>query len=357
MTSGSWPTRLAVAATAIGVWIAFAGAALSGTYVDDPCPVPKALKASRADYDAATAKFRALKAEVGPLDSTAAAFNSRCNVERPVGSPEEVKCAAEQSSLSATLTRHDDAVKAYHQWLAGRIDALLPTIAARMPETRAKLQNVGKEGDAFARDADAWVKLGEKARRDARAEAWEKSFGLALDGIKEYNKAVVELKESQLADYKAWFANQGEAMPASLKSVFADRIRGLRTTNDVINMLQYIADQHARAYEVAKSLEEEHLWEASGQAIAGVLKLSLKLGKFNPAASMAVDDFELIAADANGWYTYAVAKGRMDQLQTLRDQELRAVKRLGDRYVADVDAMKKLPAVRDALRNNSCPAP
>jgi hypothetical protein len=72
-----------------------------GKYVDDPCPVPEALTASRADFTAATGQFRTLLDAGAALDRKTDDFNARCDRELPVGSSTEVDCAKTELALNA----------------------------------------------------------------------------------------------------------------------------------------------------------------------------------------------------------------------------------------------------------------
>jgi hypothetical protein len=353
------PQRGTLAPLAIWALTLAPAVGFANHYVDDPCaiPAPKPLGGNSCGANPAAhcpyqisiapdlvARRNALVAKGSALDGTADQFNARCNVEQVVGSPAEAACARDEAALKGHLDAYDRNVADFNRALAADYGVAEQTLTARLAVTAGKLKSVGRGSDALAKDAAEWVRMGEEARQKARLGAFEKMVSWATDDFVETSRAEAKLTQTELSAFKRWYRDTNRVLPAALKSEMGGRILKLNTRADVTSLLKYIEEQHMRAYDVAGPLGAGHAWEATGQAVVGVLRLTLSLTKeTSMEAKLAVDIADMAVDDTEGWTTFLVAKSLTEKSLELRDLDLRAIRSLADSYRRDVD---RLAAIR-----------
>ncbi len=328
------------------------GTAASSDYARDPCPAPEAL---RKEGGAIFATRDTLAAAARRLDDQGRKHDAQCDRDFPVGSASEVACGASKVKLAQAIATHDGHVDRYQGDLRALIDQALARIDRRMVETRSRLAGVAPSAQAWNREMDAWIELGEDARREAQWTGYEKLAGLSLEGIKAGIGAQLSVSEAIRSNFKAWLAASGQALPVGALAPLEQQIRELRSGRDVINMLNFLYEQHTRAYSVAKPLQAGKNWEASAQALAGALKLSLSLMQnASLQAKLAVDITELAIDASYGWLARGAAIQRVEQFAALQEGQLDAVKALTRLYTTDVDARKALRQARRHLDSTAC---
>jgi hypothetical protein len=324
----------------------------AGEYARDPCPAPPQIKAQAG---AIFTTYDTLSAEARRLDGLGKSHDAQCDRDLPKGSAAELACGASQLKLSGAIAEHDGRVDQYQGDLLALIDQALARTDARLAQTRGRLAAVAPAAQSWTREMDEWIATGEAARREARWGAFEKSAGLAIDQIKNGIDLQLAVAEKTRSSFMAWYAAAAPALTGTTRAAVERQILNLRAGRDVITLLQYIQEQHARAYSVARDLQEERNWAASGEAVAGALKLSLTLMKStSPEAKLSVDIAELLIDDSYGWLARYSAVKRVEQFASLQDSQLAAVKSLSKLYVADVDGRKVLVNAKERLRSDAC---
>ena len=336
--------------------IAFAfGAAvvLAGEYAREPCAVADILR-TNVDYASTVNLSHTLKLAAAKLESEAKNHDIRCDRNMKEGSPEELACALEKRNLQEKLAAHDRSVERHQVHVGRMIDQAITRLDQRMATTRTLLSQTTHSAERWTRDMQEWIDLGKQARHEAQVTAFEKSVGLAVEGIKLAIDGQLVLSEQARNSYQLWYARSGQAFPAAMRAPIEQRILSMRAGRDVTEMLTYIYDQHGRAYAVVGALESGNNWEAAGQAVAGSLKLSLTLGQASPEAKLAVDISELLLDDSYGWMSRIVAENRVQELIVLQETQLDVVKVLSTRYVADVKEREALAVARAQLESDAC---
>ena len=335
--------------------------AFADHYVDDPCviPAPQPIGAGCRGAAAAdcghhvsfapelVAKRASLVTEGQALDASADQFNARCNIKQVAGSAPEVACARDEAALNARIAAYDRNVAAFDRQLDASYGAAEQAVKARLAATALKLKAINRNGDALEAETAEWVRMGETARQHARVTAFEKLISLVSEGVIDDSREDAELTKTQLDAFKRWYRDTKRVLPDDFQAEMGSRILTMRTRADVATMLNYIAGQQVRVYEVVSSAQEGHAWEPVAQGISGVLRLSLSLmKKVTPQLKLGVDLADLFAANVDGWQTYLVAKSLTDKTLEVRDLDLRAATAVADFYRRDVERLLAIKAQR-----------
>ncbi len=327
-------------------------AARAGEYARDPCPAPASLGAQAG---AVSKTYNTLSADARRLDGLGKTHDAQCDHELPKGSSAELACGTNKVKLAGAIAEHDSRVDKYQAEVLELIDQALLRTEARMAQTRPRLAAVAPAAQSWTREMEQWIEIGEEARREARATAYEKSAGLAIEEIKHGIELKLTLAEDTRAAFKAWYAAAAPALTGTTRAAVEQRIVNLSAGRDVVTLLEYIYEQHGRAYSVVRELQAERNWAASGMAVAGALKLSLTLMKATSReAKLAVDITELLIDASYGWLARYSAVARVEQFAAVQDGQLLAVKSLSKLYVADVDGRKSLKRARQRLASDAC---
>jgi hypothetical protein len=329
-----------------------AGAAIAGEYARDPCAAPGVLRSQAATI---FTRHDTLAAASRSLDAQGRQHDAQCDRELPAGSAAEVGCAASKGKLAHAIAEHDDRIVEYQRDLAVLIDQALARLEARMAQTRLRLARVTPSAAAWSQDMEAWIELGETARREAQWTGYEKLAALSLERIKTGIDAQLSLAETTRSAFRAWAATARAGLPEGTRAAIEQQVRNLRSGRDVTDMLAFLYDQHSRTYSVVKALQDERGWEASAQALVGALKLSLSLMQNASIQSKLAVDITELAIDASyGWLARAAGADRVEQLVAIQEKQLQAVKSLGRLYTADVDTRKLLVQARRHLDSRAC---
>ncbi len=136
----------------------------SREFTRDPCPLPPVPAVSAG----LKAEFARLSARARSLDSTTAAFNARCNVENPEGEQAEIACRQEEADLQKQIKQHDREIETFNRLLAAEADGEIRRLQGRIAATAAKMREAMGNSEAWQREAEDWIELGEHARHQAQ---------------------------------------------------------------------------------------------------------------------------------------------------------------------------------------------
>lgn len=314
-------------------------------FVDIPCAIPDEARSKIANGTALEVERARLAAKGDKLDEVITRFNSNCKAGRAKGSDAELACRDAEVSLSKEMEAHDRLVAQLNTQTRRALGDAEKTVVARMAQTRSKLSNSRVDTDRAAARADEWVKMGQDEARRAGWTLFEQAALLGVDAYTEAARESVKVAESELREFKKWYQSSWQAFSPAVRATIERQILDLRTSADVATLLKYIYEQHGRAYEMAESAERGKMLEAGEKATLGLLKLSLSLMKnVSPQVKFTVATAETAAADVDAWHAYYIAKGSVEQMLSLRDQDLRAIASLADLYRRDTDLLKAMRA-------------
>jgi hypothetical protein len=335
--------RAALAALLLG--IATSPAATASEFTVKPClsvtPEDAKALASDAALTSAVSRSRTLRTEAIVIDRSVDLFRERCNRPMVKGSPEETSCASEQAMHLAQIAQHDARTRTFDREVDALAATTEPKVVQRLKALRVQLDRTSARGKGWSGDIDEWLRIGEDARQAARAQAFETAVNLVIDGGIEKLKHNAGLEQSTRDSLQQWFAERGQAFPPGLRAEIERRLARARSYHDVAGLLRYIYLQHAAAYQAMNATAGAP--DAIAEAIVSfVAHLPPEIG-LGREAQLLLDVVQLGEKDLYGVVAYFTARGRIEELLALQEQQFEQMKGLSRAYIATVklDALLK----------------
>jgi hypothetical protein len=299
-------------------------------------------------------EFARLSTRAKSLDSTTAAFNARCNVENPEGEQAEIACKQEEAHLQKQIEQHDREVEGFNRSLAAAADGEIRRLQGRMAATAAKMRGAMGNSEAWQREAEDWIKLGEHARHQAQVATVFEELDIATAAVAEAATQNIELSAEMLRRFKAWYEGYGQIFPYAERATIFARIRNLHTVKDIAELMGTLGTAQASMLDARESLDDTQYRRAVGEAVVGVLRIAQSVLSADPRLKLAVTIIDLSLEDGYAVLAGREARIRVDQLLTLQDGNLRAIDALGRLYVDDVRKLKAVKQARAGLVADAC---
>jgi hypothetical protein len=326
-----------------------------------PCDVPGALRVDRVRHGQAVNRLATLLEEYDRLEAQFTAHARQCSAS---GEPDEA-CRKAPLELQAARSDYDRRRAEHKVQLLFALDSAAATIDARDQATRGLIADLPHANPAWTLDMERWMGISGDARARQRDEAFLAVAQFTIRRAREATSLALEPGEGDLGAVREWSQRHGAnvLLPAAAK-VAAQRARAARTLEDMLAVLDYVAEHHARFYRQAKRFQDDEdskeeqakkreAWEAGTFAL---LDAVAKLASADPTVAGAARTARLWR-DPDAFYAWGArlaAEDRLAELAELPEAAYRELLRLGKQYIDDYRKLQELRRSRSLLAQLVC---
>jgi hypothetical protein len=326
-----------------------------------PCDVPGALRADRVRHGQAVNRLATLLEEYDRLEAQFTAHARQCSAS---GEPDEA-CRKAPLELQAARADYDRRRAEHKVQLLFALDSAAATIDARNQATRGLIADIPMANPEWTLDMERWMAISGDARARQRDEAFLAAVQFTVHRAKEASFLALEPGAGELGAVREWAQRHGGGalLPAAAKAA-AQRARAARSLDEMLAVLDYVTEQHARFYRQAKRFEDDEddkeeqakkreAWESGTIALLDAIA---KLASADPTVAGAARTARLWR-DSDAFYAWAArlaVDGRLAELAELPEEAFREILRLGKQYIDDYRRLQELRRSRNLLAQLVC---
>ncbi len=326
-----------------------------------PCNVPTSLRADRVRHAQAVNRLAALLEEYGRLEAQYTDHVRKCTM---TGESFEV-CRRAPLELQTAQVDYDRRRAEHKVQLLFALDSAAATIDARNQATRSLIAGIPQAAPEWTLDMERWMAISGDARARRRDEAFLAVVEYTLMRAREAAFLAPEPTPKELGALRDWVKRHGEGtlLPPAAQAA-GQRARAARTIEDIIRVLDYVQEHHARYYKQAKRFEDDEdskeeqakkreAWESGTFALLDTIALVSSVDPTVAGASR-IARLWRTSDPFYAWAAQLAVEGRLAELAELPEEAYGELVRLGKQYIDDYRRLQELRRSRQLLAQLVC---